>query len=59
MIQNYECNEIKIKCSEFSHTIDANFLKILVKRDGQSRMDSQLVSVNSSRKVKWESELVI
>ena len=28
MIQNYKCNEIKIKCSEFSHTIDATFLKI-------------------------------
>ena len=28
MIQNYKCNEIKINCSEFSHTIDATFLKI-------------------------------
>ena len=28
MIQNYKCNEIKIKCSKFSHTIDATFLKI-------------------------------
>ena len=28
MIQNYKCNEIKIKCSEFSHTIVATFLKI-------------------------------
>ena len=28
MIQNYKCNKIKIKCSEFSHTIDATFLKI-------------------------------
>ena len=28
MIQNYKCNEIKIKCSEFSHTTDATFLKI-------------------------------
>ena len=28
MVQNYKCNEIKIKCSEFSHTIDATFLKI-------------------------------
>ena len=28
MIQNYKYNEIKIKCSEFSHTIDATFLKI-------------------------------
>ena len=29
MIQNYKCNEIKIKYSEFSHTIDATLLKIL------------------------------
>ena len=28
MILNYKSNEIKIKCSEFSHTIDATFLKI-------------------------------
>ena len=28
MIQNYKCNEIKIKCSEFFHTTDATFLKI-------------------------------
>ena len=28
MIQNYKCNEIKIKCFEFSHTTDATFLKI-------------------------------
>ena len=28
MIQNYKCNEIKIKYSEFSHTINATFLKI-------------------------------
>ena len=28
MIQNYKCNEIKIKCREFTHTIDATSLKI-------------------------------
>ena len=28
MNQNYKCNKIRIKCSEFSHTIDAIFLKI-------------------------------
>ena len=28
MIQNYKSNAIKIKCSEFSLTIDATFLKI-------------------------------
>ena len=28
MIQNCKCNEIKIKCSEFSHPINATFLKI-------------------------------
>ena len=28
MIQNCKCNEIKIKCSEFSYTIDVTFLKI-------------------------------